>query len=87
VGRIQPCAEVAESALLTEAEAARRLGLSANRVRWLTANGHLQRGVTADRRARGLTEESVEQERAWRSAATLSQRLRRTASYAFTWLP
>jgi hypothetical protein len=87
VGRIQRVAEVPESALLTEQEAARRLGLSASRVRWLTVNGHLRRGVTADGRARGLTEQSIEQERAWRSGATLPQRLRRALSYAFTWLP
>jgi hypothetical protein len=87
VGRIQRVAEVPESALLTEAEAARRLGVSAGRVRWLTVNGHLRRGVTADGRARGLTEESVQQECAWRSGASLTQRLRRALSYGFTWLP
>jgi orotate phosphoribosyltransferase-like protein len=87
VGRIQRVAEVSESALLTEQEAARRLGLSVSRVRWLTFNGHLQRGVTADGRARGLTEESVQQECDWRSGASLPQRLRRALSYAFTWLP
>jgi orotate phosphoribosyltransferase-like protein len=78
---------VHESELLTEHEVADRLRLSANRVRWLIVNGHLQRGVTPDGRAGGVTEASVEREQAWRSSATSSQRLRRVLSYAFTWLP
>jgi hypothetical protein len=50
-------------------------------------NGHLQRAVTPDGRVGGLTEESVEHERAWRSGATSLQRLRRLLSYAFAWVP
>ena len=87
VGRVEDVAEVAATALLTEEQAAQRLGLSANRVRWLTVNGHLRRGVTPDRGVGGVTEESVERERVWRSDATALQRLRRGLSYAFTWLP
>jgi orotate phosphoribosyltransferase-like protein len=80
-------AEGPESALLTEQQVAERLGLSTNRVRWLTMNGHLLREVTPDGRVGGLTKESVEHERAWRSGATSLQRLRRGLSYVFTWIP
>jgi hypothetical protein len=71
--------QVAEvpSNLLTEQQVVERLGLSASRVRWLTINGHLQRGVTPEGRVGGLTKESVERERAWRSGATPLERLRR----------
>ena len=80
-------AEVADSDLLTEQEAAAELGLSSNRVRWLTMNGHLRRGVTPDRRRAGVTKESVTYERAWRATATPLQRLGRTLGYAFVWMP
>ena len=80
-------AEVADSDLLTEQEAAVELGLSINRVRWLTLNGHLRRGVTPDRRRAGVTKESVKYEGAWRAIATPFQRLRRTLGSAFVWMP
>ena len=86
MSRIKRVAEVPEDALLTEQQVAERLELSANRVRWLTINGYLQRGVTPDG-VGGLTRESVEHERAWRSGATFLQRLRRGLSYVFTWMP
>jgi len=35
-------------------QAVEKLGLSATRVRWLTMNSHLQRGVTPDGRVGGL---------------------------------
>jgi len=87
MARTKHVVEIPESALLTEQQAARRLGVSANRVRWLTINGQLRRGVTPDGRVGGLTEDSVERERVWRADATSLQRLRRGLSYTFTWLP
>jgi hypothetical protein len=80
-------AEVPDNDLLTEQEVVAQLGLSTNRVRWLTMNGHLQRGVTPERGSAGLTKESVEHERVWRASATRVQRLRRTLGYAFVWMP
>jgi hypothetical protein len=87
VGSIKRVAEVPESALLTEEQVGERLGLSTRHVRWLTINGHLQRGVTPDSSVAGLTRESVEHERAWRSSATSLQRLRRRLSHVFRWMP
>ena len=80
--------EVSEGVLLlSEQQVAEELGLSTCRVRWLTLNGHLRRGVTPDGRIGGLTKGSVEHERAWRSGATFLQRLRRVFGYVFTWMP
>jgi hypothetical protein len=79
--------EVGPHDLLTEDAVAGRLGLSLNRVRWLTINGHLRRGVTADQSSGGLTRQSVENEETWRRHATVTQRLRRTLGYLFFWLP
>lgn len=79
--------EVSPPDLLSEDAVAGRLGLSVNRVRWLTMNGHLQRGVTADRSSGGLTSQSVEIEESWRSCATITQRLRRVLGYVVFWMP
>ena len=87
VGSVKPEAEVASSDLLSEDDVASQLGLSSNRVRWLVMNGHLQRGVTADRTSGGLTRQSVDREKAWRNNATLAQRLRRVLGYAVFWMP
>jgi hypothetical protein len=87
VARITRLAEVPETELLTEQQAAESLGLSTGRVRWLTINGYLQRGVTPNGSVGGLTRESVEREGAWRSGATSLQRLRRGLRHAFSWLP
>jgi hypothetical protein len=87
MSRTKGVAEVPEGRLLTELQVVERLGLSARRVRWLTMNGHLQRGVTPDGRVGGIVTESVAAERARRTRATASQRLGRVLSYVFTWLP
>jgi hypothetical protein len=87
VGWAKRPAEVPDADLLTEQEVAAQLGLSTNRLRWLTMNGHLQRGVTPNRRQAGLTKASVEHERAWRASATPVQRLGRILGYAFVWMP
>lgn len=87
MGVIKRAATALRSDLMSEEDAARRLGLSLNRVRWLLINGHLQRGVTRDRRSGGVTKRSVEMEEAWRRHASLAQRMRRAAGYAFWWMP
>ena len=87
MARITRVAEVPETELLTEQQAAESLGLSAGRVRWLTINGYVQRGVTPDGNVGGLTRESVARECAWRSGATSLQRLRRGLRHVFSWLP
>ena len=87
MARIKRVTKVPQSDLLTRQQAVDKLGLSANRVRWLIINGHLQRGVTADGQAGGVTRASVELESTWRSGATQLQRLRRVLGYAFTWMP
>ena len=79
--------EVAQPDLVSEDAVATRLGLSTNRVRWLTINGHLQRGVTADGSSGGLTRRSVEAEAVWRRDATATQRVRRALGYVFFWMP
>jgi len=87
VGRVKQPLEVSPSDLLSEDAVASRLGLSETRVRWLILNGHLQRGVTSDRGAGGLTKQSVEKEEAWRRDATVVQRIRRVLAYGFFWMP
>jgi hypothetical protein len=87
MGRVKRVAEVAPPDLLSEDVTAARLSLSMNRVRWLTINGHLQRGVTADGGSRGLTRRSVEIEEVWRRDATVTDRVRRALGYVFFWMP
>lgn len=87
MGVIKSLAEVDPSDLLSEDDVAGQLGLSSDRVRWLAINGHLQRAVTADRSSGGFTRESVEREKAWRSHATVAQRIRRLLGYAVFWMP
>jgi hypothetical protein len=79
--------EVAPPELVSEDAVATQLSLSTNRVRWLTINGHLQRGMTADGSAGGLTRLSVETEAVWRRDATVTQRVRRALGYLFFWMP
>jgi len=87
MGSAKPVEEVEPSDLLSEGAVVGRLGLSRNRVRWLVMNGHLQRGVTADRSSGGVTRQSVEREEAWRRHATVAQRVRRILRYGFFWMP
>jgi hypothetical protein len=87
MGTVKRVVEVEPSDLLSERVVACRLDLSLSRVRWLIINGHLQRGITADRASGGLTRQSVENEEAWRRHATVTQRLRRSLGYAFFWTP
>jgi hypothetical protein len=84
---VKPVEEAEPPDLLSEDAVVGRLGLSRNRVRWLVMNGHLQRGVTADRSSGGLTRQSVESEESWRRHATVAQRLRRLLGYVFFWMP
>jgi hypothetical protein len=87
MGRVKRVVEVAPSDLVSEDAVATQLNLSLNRVRWLTINGHLQRGATAEGRSGGLTRQSVETEAVWRRDATVTQRVRRALGYVFSWMP
>lgn len=87
MGRAKRVVEVAPPDLVSEDAVATRLSLSLNRVRWLTINGHLQRGVTADGSSGGLTRQSVETEAVWHRDATVTKRLRRALGYVFFWMP
>ena len=87
MARVKRVVEVAQPDLVSEDAVATRLSLSTNRVRWLTINGHLQPGVTADGSFGGLTRQSVEAEAVWRRDATATQRVRRALGYVFFWMP
>jgi hypothetical protein len=87
MARVKRVVEVAPPDPVSEDAVATRLSLSTNRVRWLTINGHLQRGVTAEGSAGGLTRQSVEAEEAWRRDATVTERVRRALGYVFFWMP
>jgi hypothetical protein len=81
----QPVA-VSDADWIAEDEAARTIGIPAQRIHWLKMNGHLTVATRSDG-ARGITRMSMEAEVRWRRDASFGRRAKRVIGCVFTWSP